>query len=118
LCDQRAFTHIPLGVFRYVVGASEPRAAIPPWSTASNACSQLTSAPSAEPSGSTQPLLIHLTVFVSVKVSDNWSGGLPPSIPTDTAIVYDVTTDVSASFILESRKDPTFRVQLQVVLRG
>jgi hypothetical protein len=57
------------------------------------------------------------TTYESILVSDNWQS-LPPSIPTDTAIVFDVTTDVGNSFILESRTDPTFRVALEVVLRG
>jgi hypothetical protein len=55
--------------------------------------------------------------YESILVSDNWQS-LSPSIPTDTAIVFDVTTDVGNSFILESRTDPTFRIQLQIVLRG
>jgi hypothetical protein len=56
-------------------------------------------------------------VYESILVSDTLQS-FSPSIPTDTAIVYDVTTDAGDSFVIESRDDPTFRVQVQVVLRG
>jgi hypothetical protein len=55
--------------------------------------------------------------FESILVSGNLQS-ISPSIPTDTAVVYDVTTDVGNRFVLESRKDPTFRVQVEIVLRG
>jgi hypothetical protein len=42
----------------------------------------------------------------------------PPSLPLDTAIVFDVATDVGTSFILESTADPTFRVKADIEMRG
>jgi hypothetical protein len=57
------------------------------------------------------------TVYESLMVSESIQS-FPPSIPTGTGIVFDVTTDVGDTFILESRQDPTFRVQLRIVLRG
>jgi hypothetical protein len=62
--------------------------------------------------------VFELALYESIMVSGNWSAAFPPSIPTDTAIVFDVTPDIGDRFILESRTDPTFRVQLEVVLRG
>jgi hypothetical protein len=41
-----------------------------------------------------------------------------PSLPTDTAIVFDVAEDAGTTFILESTADPTFRVQLSLEMRG
>jgi hypothetical protein len=54
----------------------------------------------------------------TLMATGNLTMRFPPSIPTESAIVFDVTTDAGDSFILESRSDPTFRVQLQVVQRG
>ncbi|MBA2278176.1 MAG: hypothetical protein H0W06_10480 [Chloroflexia bacterium] len=44
--------------------------------------------------------------------------GFPPSLPTDTAIVFDVATDVGTNFVLASSSDPTFRLQVNMELRG
>ena len=58
-------------------------------------------------------------VFEAVSVATAIVGGsggeprIPPSLPTETAVVFDVTTDVGSSFILESKVDPMFRVQLE-----
>jgi hypothetical protein len=62
--------------------------------------------------------VFELAFAESIMVSGDASSGFPPSVPTDTAIVYDVTTDVGNSFVLESRTDPVFRVQVEITLRG
>lgn len=54
----------------------------------------------------------------SIMVGRHWSLTFPPSIPTESAIVFDVLPDAGDTFILESRKDPAFRVRLDVQLRG
>ncbi len=54
----------------------------------------------------------------SIMVGGNWSLFFPTSNPTASAIVFDVPTDAGDTFILESRKDPAFRVWLDVQLRG
>lgn len=42
----------------------------------------------------------------------------PPSLPTGTAVVFDVREDVGDSFVLQSTADPTFRVRIDLALRG
>jgi hypothetical protein len=42
----------------------------------------------------------------------------PPSIPLDAFMVFDVAADAEGPFILESRTDPTFRVSVEVEVRG
>jgi hypothetical protein len=57
-------------------------------------------------------------IYETIMVTENLSGAFPPSEPIDTTWVFDVDADVGGRFILESRTDPTFRVQLEVALRG
>jgi hypothetical protein len=42
----------------------------------------------------------------------------PPSLPTDGFVIFDIRADAEGPFILESTADPTFRVVIQVQLRG
>lgn len=44
--------------------------------------------------------------------------GFNPSLPTDTAFVFDVREDVGDAFIVQSTADPSFRVRLDLALRG
>jgi hypothetical protein len=41
-----------------------------------------------------------------------------PSLPIDTAVVFDVREDAGDTFILQSTADPSFRVQVDLALRG
>jgi len=53
--------------------------------------------------------------------TDNEAGlyyGYPPSLPTDGFVIFDVAADATGPFILESTTDPTFRVLVQVEVRG
>jgi hypothetical protein len=43
---------------------------------------------------------------------------LPPSLPTNGFVIFDVATDAEGPFILESTADPAFRVVIEVQLRG
>lgn len=43
---------------------------------------------------------------------------LPPGGPTDLILVFDVPADASDPFILESKTDPTFRIQIELAQRG
>ncbi len=43
---------------------------------------------------------------------------VPPSLPTDGVVVFDVAEDVGQRFILQSRTDPTFRVSVELAQRG
>jgi len=45
-------------------------------------------------------------------------GQIPPSLPTDGAVVFDVAADAGQRFILQSRADPTFRVTVALAQRG
>jgi hypothetical protein len=56
--------------------------------------------------------------YETLMVSRNFNQVFPPAVSTDTVWVFDVAADIGNRFILESRADPTFRVQLEVVLRG
>jgi hypothetical protein len=67
----------------------------------------------------------HGRVFISdqyvstrVRIDQRINFQFDPSIPTDTAVVFDVATDVGQSFILESTADPTFREQVNLEMRG
>jgi len=42
----------------------------------------------------------------------------PPGGPTDLVIVFDVPVDATGPFILESKSDPAFRVQIELSQRG
>lgn len=46
--------------------------------------------------------------------------GLPadPWLPTDRRIVFDVATDAGEVFVLESKSDPSFRVEVAIQARG
>lgn len=50
--------------------------------------------------------------------SRGFHSNFPPSLPIDTAVVFDVAADVGTTFILDSTADPTFRVQVSTELRG
>ena len=45
-------------------------------------------------------------------------GQVPPSLPADGAVVFDVAADAGQRFILQSRADPTFRVSVELAQRG
>jgi hypothetical protein len=48
----------------------------------------------------------------------NFFALFPPSLPTDGFVVFDIATDAEGPFMLESTVDPSFRVVLEVELRG
>jgi hypothetical protein len=47
-----------------------------------------------------------------------WFSPFPPNLPTEGFIIFDIATDATGPFILESTKDPTFRVQIELQARG
>jgi Domain of unknown function (DUF4352) len=62
--------------------------------------------------------VFELATTESIMVSGNWSRLFPPSLQTDTALVFDVMPDAGDGFVLESRADPMFRVQADIIARG
>lgn len=47
-----------------------------------------------------------------------WFNWLEPSLPTEGVVIFDVATDATGPFILESTADPAFRVQVVLEDRG
>lgn len=47
-----------------------------------------------------------------------WHQPFPPSLPTPGMIIFDIATDSTGPFILESTVDPTFRVEVSLQNRG
>lgn len=47
-----------------------------------------------------------------------WFSPFPPFLPTDGFVIFDIATDATGPFILESTADPTFRVQIVLEQRG
>ena len=48
----------------------------------------------------------------------DWGAAINPSLPTDLRLVFDVAADAGQSFVLESKSDPAFRVQVVLAGRG
>ncbi|MFL5758353.1 MAG: hypothetical protein ACJ789_01365 [Thermomicrobiales bacterium] len=51
-------------------------------------------------------------------LGDTYQFIIEPSLSVDTAIIFDVAPDAGTSFVLQSAKDPTFRVKVEVIQRG
>jgi hypothetical protein len=47
-----------------------------------------------------------------------WFSPFAPNLPSDGFVIFDIATDATGPFILESTADPTFRVQIAPVARG
>jgi hypothetical protein len=51
-------------------------------------------------------------------VAQDWDFFVEPSQPTAKSVIFDVAPDAGTSFVLESTKDPAFRVKVEIVQRG
>jgi hypothetical protein len=51
-------------------------------------------------------------------VAQDWDFFVEPSQPTAKSVIFDVAPDAGTSFVLESTKDPAFRVKVELVQRG
>jgi hypothetical protein len=51
-------------------------------------------------------------------VAQDWDFYVEPSQPTVKSVIFDVAPDAGTSFVLESTKDPAFRVKVEIVQRG
>ena len=51
-------------------------------------------------------------------LGNDWLLGVPPGTSQDRSLIFDVGTDATAPFLLESKSDPTFRVQMMIEQRG
>jgi hypothetical protein len=51
-------------------------------------------------------------------VAQDWDFFVEPSQPTGKSVIFDVAPDAGTSFVLESTKDPAFRVKVEIVQRG
>ncbi len=66
----------------------------------------------------TQGRVFEPALMASIIAGGTWSFFFPTSDPTASAVIFDVPADAGDIFVLESRKDPAFRVRLDVQLRG
>jgi hypothetical protein len=65
-----------------------------------------------------QGRVFELATAASSQIALSWYRAVKPSLPTDLAVVFEVTADAGERFVLESTEDPTFRVQLELAQRG
>ena len=54
----------------------------------------------------------------STLISPSWYFPMPPSLPTEIGVVYDIAADAQGPYIIESKTDPTFRVAVAQEERG
>jgi hypothetical protein len=55
---------------------------------------------------------------IMLDIDAGWFVRFDPNIPTDAFIIFDVATDATGPYILESAEDPSFRILVTVEERG
>jgi hypothetical protein len=51
-------------------------------------------------------------------LGNDWLLGVPPGTSQDRSLIFDVAVNATEPFLLESKSDPTFRVQMKIEQRG